>query len=116
MVTRISYHFNLKGPVFHIDTACASSFCSFHEAVMAVKTGYCEQAIVTGSNTCFQPFVSSQMQDLHMISPNGASKALDSSADGYARSEAVVVALIQRRKDAKRIYATVLNSKSNCDG
>ena len=115
-VSRLSYHFDLKGPVYHIDTACASSFCSFHEAVMAVKYDYCDMVIATGSNTCFQPFVSAQMSDLNMISDGGKSKSMDASADGYARSEAVVVVIIQKRKDAKRIYGTVLNSKSNCDG
>lgn len=114
--SRLSSHLNLKGPVFHIDTACASSFCAFHEAVMAVKSGYCDMVIATGSNTCFQPFISSQMSDLNMISDDGKSKSLDVSADGYARSEAVVVVIVQKRKDAKRIYGTILNSTSNSDG
>lgn len=32
------------------------------------------------------------------------------------RSEAVVSMFIQRRKDAKRIYSTILHSKTNSDG
>lgn len=37
-------------------------------------------------------------------------------ADGYCRSEAVVVVVLERKDLAKRIYATILNSKSGSDG
>jgi fatty acid synthase len=37
-------------------------------------------------------------------------------ANGYARSEAVCVILLQKARDAKRVYATVVHAKSNCDG
>jgi fatty acid synthase len=38
------------------------------------------------------------------------------TANGYIRSEAICAIFLQRACDAKRIYATVLNSKTNCDG
>lgn len=38
------------------------------------------------------------------------------SANGYCRSEAVSVIYLQKAKDARRIYATVIHTKSNCDG
>lgn len=37
-------------------------------------------------------------------------------ADGYVRSEAGVAILMQRKADAKRFYATVVGTESNCDG
>ena len=37
-------------------------------------------------------------------------------ADGFARSEAVAAILIQRKDNAKRNYATILNIRSNSDG
>lgn len=37
-------------------------------------------------------------------------------ANGYVRSEACVVFLLQRASEAKRIYCTILNAKSNSDG
>ncbi len=36
--------------------------------------------------------------------------------DGYVRSEGVVAVLLQKAKNAKRIYAHVLAAGSNCDG
>jgi fatty acid synthase len=38
------------------------------------------------------------------------------TANGYARSEAICAAFLQKAHDAKRIYATVLNVKSMSDG
>lgn len=37
-------------------------------------------------------------------------------ADGYCRSEAVVAILLQKKSAARRIYATVLNTRTNNDG
>ena len=36
--------------------------------------------------------------------------------DGYCRSEGVVVVYLQKRSNAKRIYCTVVHSKTNSDG
>lgn len=51
-----------------------------------------------------------------VLSADGRSKVFDADADGYARSEAIVVIFLQKAKDAKRIYATVVHGKTNCDG
>lgn len=37
-------------------------------------------------------------------------------ANGYGRSEAVSVVLLQKAKHAKRIYAELIYTKTNCDG
>lgn len=36
--------------------------------------------------------------------------------DGYVRSEGAIAVLLQKAKDAKRVYANVLAAGSNCDG
>lgn len=51
-----------------------------------------------------------------VLSPDGRCKAFDNDADGYARSETVSVVYLQKAKHAKRIYATVVYGKTNCDG
>jgi fatty acid synthase len=38
------------------------------------------------------------------------------AGNGYVRSEAAVVVVLQRRRDARRIYSTVLHAKTNTDG
>ena len=51
-----------------------------------------------------------------MLSNDGACRAFDSNGTGYVRSETVATVFIQKRNDAKRLYATILHSKTNTDG
>jgi len=40
----------------------------------------------------------------------------DEKADGFVRGETVACLFLQRKPDAKRIYATILHSRTNIDG
>jgi len=51
-----------------------------------------------------------------VLSPDGRSKSFDADANGYCRSETICVVYLQKAKNAKRIYATVVYGKANCDG
>ncbi|XP_034937434.1 fatty acid synthase [Chelonus insularis] len=113
---RISYTFDFTGPSFAVDTACSSSLYAMHQAIMSIKTGLCDAAIVAGSNLLLKPTSSLQFHRLNMLSPEGMCKAFDASGNGYVRAEAAVVIFLQKARDAKRVYATVVNSKINVDG
>ena len=69
-----------------------------------------------GCSLCLNPATSLQFQKLGMLSPDARCKAFDVSGNGYVRSEAVVAIYIQKEHLAKRVYATVVHSKSNSDG
>lgn len=116
VANRISYSFDLHGPSYTIDTACSSSMMAFHQAVEAIRTGQCDAAVVLGANVLLKPTSSLQFFRLGMLSADGKCKAFDASGDGYVRSEAVVSLLLQKAKDAKRNYATVVNTGTNTDG
>lgn len=47
---------------------------------------------------------------------DGISRPFDKNATGYVRAEAVCVVVLQRSKHAKRIYAKVVDCKTNNDG
>lgn len=113
---RISYTFDFSGPSFAVDTACSSSLYAFNQAVVAMRTGQCDAAIVGGVNLVLKPTSSLQFHRLNMLSPEGMCKAFDASGNGYVRSEAAVVLYLQKSSDSKRVYATVVNSKTNTDG
>ncbi|CAG9771106.1 unnamed protein product [Ceutorhynchus assimilis] len=113
---RISYTFDFKGPSYAIDTACSSSLFAFQQAVNAIQTGQCDNAIVGGVNLLLKPTSSLQFHRLGMLSPHGMCKAFDASGNGYVRSEAAVVVFLQKASTAKRVYATVLAAKTNTDG
>lgn len=113
---RLSYTFDFTGPSFAVDTACSSSLYAMHQAVLAMRTGQCDSAIIGGVNLVLKPTSSLQFHRLNMLSPEGMCKAFDVSGNGYVRAEAAVVIFLQRSRDAKRVYATVVNSKTNVDG
>lgn len=77
---RISYTFDFKGPSYAIDTACSSSMYALHQAVIAIKTGQCDAAIVGGTNICIRPVTSLQFNRMSMLSPDGKCKVFDAEA------------------------------------
>lgn len=113
---RISYAFDFQGPSYTMDTACSSSFLALQQAFQAIRTNQCDQAIVGGVNICVRPASSLQFHKLNMLSPDGKCHHLDSRANGYVRSESCSVIFLQRKNQAKRIYATIINAKTNTDG
>ncbi|XP_067928936.1 fatty acid synthase-like [Watersipora subatra] len=113
---RLSYFFDFKGPSFTVDTACSSSLLAMDQALLAIRTGQCDSAIVAGASICIKPSTTVQFHKLSMLSPDGACKAFDESGDGYVRSEGIVAIFLQKQKNSKRIYAHLIHSKSNSDG
>ncbi|XP_041363356.1 fatty acid synthase-like [Gigantopelta aegis] len=113
---RLSYFFDFKGPSYAIDTACSSSLLALDQAVMSIRLGKCDAAIVGGSNLCLKPTTALQFLKLGMLSPDGACKSFDAAGNGYCRSEAIVAIYIQKTSVAKRVYSTIVHSKNNSDG
>jgi fatty acid synthase len=60
--------------------------------------------------------VSLQFARLGVLSPDGRCKSFDEAANGYCRSEAVVVLLLQKLKNSRRVYCRLVHAKTNCDG
>lgn len=113
---RLSFAFDFTGPSYALDTACSSSLYAMSQAVAAMRAGECDAAIVGGMNLQLKPTNALQFHRLSMLSPEGKCKAFDASGNGYARAEAVVAIYMQKAKDARRVYATVVHSKTNTDG
>ncbi|XP_026313533.1 fatty acid synthase-like [Hyposmocoma kahamanoa] len=116
LANRISYWLGVTGPSYTVDSACSSSLYALEHAFRSIRDGHCDAAIVGGSNLCLHPYVSLQFSRLGVLSPDGRCKSFDNSANGYARSEAIVVCFLQKAKDSRRVYAQLLHAKTNCDG
>ncbi|XP_063375503.1 fatty acid synthase-like [Cydia amplana] len=112
---RISYTFDFKGPSLAIDTACSSSMFALALAFDAIRNGTCDAAVVAGTNLCLKPS-SVNFKKMNMLSPEGRCAAFDASGRGYVRSEAVIALLLQRSRDARRVYCTVRGASMNNDG
>ncbi|KAK9875949.1 hypothetical protein WA026_011050 [Henosepilachna vigintioctopunctata] len=113
---RLSYFLKLKGPSVVTDTACSSSLYALENAFTAIRTGVCDMAIVGGTNICLHPFISLQFARLGVLSLDGCCKSFDASGNGYCRSESINCILLQKAKDARRNYATIVHAKTGCDG
>ncbi|XP_070073185.1 fatty acid synthase-like isoform X3 [Drosophila takahashii] len=116
MANRISYCLGLEGPSFLLDTACSSSMYALDNAFSAIRNGEIDAAIIGGSNLLLHPFVTLQFARLGVLAPDGFCRPFDKNASGYTRSETINCLFLQRKKDAKRVYASVVYSKTNCDG
>ncbi|XP_046609411.1 fatty acid synthase-like [Neodiprion virginianus] len=116
MANRISNWLGCTGPSYTMDTACSSSLFAMDHAYRAIRAGECEDAIVVGCNLCLQPHLSQQFFLLGVLSADGRCKSFDAKGDGYCRSEALCAIYMQKSKNAKRSYAHVVHTKTNCDG
>lgn len=81
-----------------------------------MRNGDCDAALVFSSMLLLDPRATSQFYNLGVLSPDGVCKSFDLAANGYVRSEARCSMLLQRAKDAKRVYSQLVHVKTNCDG
>jgi fatty acid synthase len=117
LANRLSFVYDLHGPSETIDTACSSSLVAFHRAIADLEAGVCECAIVGGSSIILWPHTSYAFHKLKMLSPEGACKSFDQSANGFVRSEGIAVIVLTTNRMSKHSpYAKVLGSGVNNGG
>ena len=119
-VGRVAYHLGLEGPAVPVELNCASSLIAAHQAVMALRYGEVDQALVGGVNTLLSPAVTREMAELGMLSRHGQCKAFDASADGFVRSEGCGMLVLKRLDEAEadgdRIWGVIRGSAVNQNG
>jgi len=76
---RLSYALDIRGPSFILDTYCSSSLLALHTAVMAIRSGECEGAIVAGINLLLNPLLTLQIHVAGALSEDGKCKAFDAA-------------------------------------
>jgi len=114
---RLAYIFAARGPAVSIDTACSASLVAAHMACSAFKQSHMESAIAGGVLLCLVPESTLMLSRAQMISPEGRSKTLDASADGYARGEACrTMVLMPAGKGRYDPCALIAGSSVNTNG
>lgn len=117
---RISYYYNFHGPSLSIDTACSGSLQAIHLAAQALQQEECDLALAGGINLLFTPTRYISLSKAGMLSPTGACKTFDDSADGYVRSEGAGFVLLKSLKkalkDGDRIYGILKGTAVNHGG
>ncbi|GJC87236.1 highly reducing polyketide synthase FUM1 [Colletotrichum liriopes] len=117
---RISHAFDLRGPSMTVRTACSAAGLAVHLACQAIRAGECDSAVVAGSNLMLSPGFTKLMAEQSVLSPDASCKTFDSSANGYARAEAVNCLFIKKLdsaiRDGNPIRAVIRGSATNSDG
>ncbi len=117
---RIANRFDLGGPSFAVDAACASSLCAIGLAMDALVAGRADLVLSGGldadnSTTAFLSFSKTPA-----LSPSGKVSAFDAGADGTVISEGVGLLVLKRLADAERdgdrIYAVLRGYGATSDG
>jgi phosphopantetheine--protein transferase-like protein len=116
---RVANVFNLEGPNFTVDAACASSMAAVMNAVSGLRDGVMDFAITGGIDAAMHPSSFVKFCKIGALSPDG-SRPFDQSANGFVMGEGAGILVLKRLSDAvrdkDRIYGTILEVGSSSDG
>jgi amino acid adenylation domain-containing protein len=117
---RVSFFLDWHGPSEPVETACSSSLVALHRAVLSMRAGDCDMAVIGGVNTIVTPEAHINFAKAGMLSPDGRCKTFSANANGYVRGEGVGMVVLKRLSEAERdgdpILAIVRASAINHGG
>lgn len=120
LAARLAYFLDLKGTNLTVNTACSSGLTALHQAILSIRCGDCDAAVVAGANIIPRPEVYLGMEKAGMLSEDGTCYAFDKKANGMVPAEAIAVVVIKRQDLAMTcknpIYASIIGSGTNYDG
>jgi acyl transferase domain-containing protein/NAD(P)-dependent dehydrogenase (short-subunit alcohol dehydrogenase family) len=116
----VAQTFDLGGPAYTLDSACASASIAVHDAVNQLRAGQIDAAVAGGAYLNLAPDNLVAFTKIGAISPTGACRPFDAKADGFVQSDGVAMVFLKRLEDAladhDRIYAVIRGSGANNDG
>jgi acyl transferase domain-containing protein/thioesterase domain-containing protein len=120
LATRVSYHFNLKGPSLNVQTACSTSLVTIHVACQSLINGECNMALAGGVTIQVPHRQGYLFKEGEILSPDGHCRAFDADAKGTIFGSGVGVVVLRRLQDAiddgDCIHAVIKGSAINNDG
>ncbi|MGW2421090.1 SDR family oxidoreductase [Streptomyces sp. NPDC001709] len=117
--SRISYKLGLTGPSLTVQSACSSALVGVHLAVEGLLGEECDLALVGAASLHFPQAGYLAAPDM-ILSPSGACRPFDDSADGTVFGNGAGALVLRRLSDALRdgdpIRAVIRGSAVNNDG
>ncbi len=118
--SRIANRFDLRGPAYTVDAACASSLIAVDHGVAALRSGAVDVALVGGVHHCHDLTLWSVFCQLRALSPTGQIRPFSADADGILIGEGTGMLVLKRLADAERdddrIYAVIRGTGVASDG
>ncbi|WP_141583421.1 beta-ketoacyl synthase N-terminal-like domain-containing protein [Actinomadura sp. WMMA1423] len=116
----VAERFDLRGPAYTLDAACASSLLAVEHAVRALRGGQTDAMLAGAVHHAHHATVWSVFNRLRALSPSETIRPFDRSADGTLLAEGTGVVLLKRLSDAERagdrVHAVILGAGSSSDG
>lgn len=116
----IAQTFDLGGPAYTIDSACASASVAIHDAVLQLRAGAVDSALAGGAYLNLSPGNFVAFTKIGAMSPSGICRPFDSRSDGFVQGDGVGLLFLKRLEDAlsagDRIHAVIRGSGCNNDG
>ncbi|MGB3217465.1 MAG: beta-ketoacyl synthase N-terminal-like domain-containing protein, partial [Anaerolineae bacterium] len=116
---RIANVFNLRGPSFIADAACASTFAAVEAAVENLINFRCDAVLTGGVDRNMGPTTFVKFSKIGALSATG-SRPFGDGADGFVMGEGAAAFLLKRLSDAERdgdkIYAVIRGVGGSSDG
>jgi len=116
IASRISYHYDLRGPSWVANTACSSSLLAVHYACKDIEAGRVDYAIAGGVNMILGNSFTHSMRDSGFLSIDQRCKSFDDSANGYVRAEGGGLVLLVNKDMVSQYYAELAGSAINQNG
>jgi acyl transferase domain-containing protein/acyl carrier protein len=116
IASRISYHYDLRGPSWVSNTACSSSLVAVHYASKDIEDGRIDFAIAGGVNMLLGNDFTHRMHNSGFLSKEQRCKAFDNSANGYVRAEGGGLVLLANKEQVATYYAVLAGSSVNQNG
>jgi 8-amino-7-oxononanoate synthase len=120
IAANVSQVFDFHGPAFAIDTACSSALAALHEAVLHLRGGAVDAAIVGGVYLQIDPIMMVCFSRVGALSFSDACRPFGADADGFVLGEGVGAVVLKRHADAlrdgDRVLAVIRGIAMNNDG
>jgi 8-amino-7-oxononanoate synthase len=116
----VAQAFDLRGPAFAADSACSSALVALGEAILHLRGGSVDAALVGGVYLAVTPNNMVAFSRIGAISRAEVCRPFDRRADGFVLGEGAGCLLIKRLEDAvkdgDRIWAVIRGVGINNDG